>query len=233
MWHVKLNNIDEKQFAIIKSLINDKIYSKSYNINDQEYKEYYFIPEDQEIESSPQALSKGEDEIKVLISLLSVFGYENNIAVDCPYEIHSDGTRTAYLTFVDKINVIDDVRVYSNNELLYSTEEEKQKKIKDIYSKIVNSEIKQQLLIYMAKEANWVNAYKIYEILKHNFKSEKDLKQYPELSTFAHTANSPNVIGDEARHSVQKTDNPKIIANLEISYKKLRELSIKFLMQKN
>jgi hypothetical protein len=83
----------------------------------------------------------------------------------------------------------------------------------------------------MAKEANWVNAYKIYEILKHNFKSEKDLKQYPELSTFAHTANSPNAIGDEARHSVQKTDNPKIIANLEISYEKLKELSIKFLMQ--
>lgn len=60
---------------------------------------------------------------------------KNNIAVDCPYEIHSDGTRTAYLTFVDKINVIDDVRVYSNNELLYSTEEEKQKKIKDILFK--------------------------------------------------------------------------------------------------
>lgn len=231
MWHVKLNNIDEKQFEIIKSLINDKIYSKSYNINDQEYKEYYFIPEDQEIESSPQALSNGEDEIKVLISLLSVFGYENNIAVDCPYEIHSDGTRTGYLTFVDKINVTDDVRLYSNNELLYSTEEEKQKNIKDVYSNIINSGIKQQLIIHLAKKVNWVNAYKVYEILKHNFKSEKDLKQYSELSTFAHTANSPNAIGEEARHAVQNTDNPKNIANLEISYKKLKELSIKFLMQ--
>ena len=60
--------------------------------------------------------------------------------------------------------------------------EEKQKKIKDIYSKILNSEIKQQLLIYMAKEANWVNAYKIYEILKHNFHPSVYLNKFPSYS---------------------------------------------------
>ena len=103
--------------------------------------------------------------------------------------------------------------------------------MKDIYSKSKHSEIKQQLLVYMGKEENWINAYKIYEILKHHYTNEKELKKYPELSTFAHTANSPKAVGEDARHAVQNTQNPKNIANLQISYKKLKELAMEFLIR--
>ncbi|MCG3674316.1 hypothetical protein L5F46_05940 [Aliarcobacter butzleri] len=231
MWHIKLSNINEEQFEVLQNVISEKIYFKSFQIKEHEYKEYYLILENQEIKSAPEALSKGEDEIKVLASILNIFDYKNSIIANSPYEIHPDGTRTGYLTFVDKINITDEVNIYSNNELIYSTKEDKKESIKDIYLKSKDSEIKKQLLVYMAKDENWINAYKIYEILKHHYTTEKELKEYSELSTFAHTANSPNAVGEDARHAVQNTQNPKNIANLQASYKKLKELAIKFLME--
>lgn len=230
MWHIKLSNIDEEQFEVIENVISKRIYFKSFQIEEHEYREYYLILENQEIKSAPEALSKGEDEIKILASILNIFDYKNNIIADSPYEIHPDGTRTGYLTFVDKINITDEVNIYSNNELIFLTKEDKKKNIKEIYSKSKDSKIKKQLLVYMAKDESWINAYKIYEILKHHYKKEKELKKYSELSTFAHTANSPKAVGEDARHAVQNTKNPKNIANLQISYKKLKELAIEFLM---
>jgi len=230
VWHIKLSNMGEEQFEVMQNVIGEKIYFKSFQIKEHEYKEYYLILENQEIKSAPEALSKGEDEIKILASILNIFDYKNNILVDSPYEIHPDGTRTGYLTFVDKINITDEINIYSNNKLIFSTEEDKKQSIKDIYSKSKNSEIKKQLLVHMAKEEDWINAYKIYEILKHHYRTEKELKKYSELSTFAHTANSPKAVGEDARHAVQNTQNPKNIANLQTSYKKLKELAIKFLM---
>lgn len=226
-WHIKLNNIDEEQFKALQDIANEKIYFKSFSV----HKEYYLILENQEIKSAPEALSKGEDEIKLLASILNLYGYKNNITVDCPYEIHSDGKRTGYLTFVDEINFTDEANIYSNNELAFSTKEEKKQSMKDIYTKSKNCTIKQQLLIYMVKEGTWVNAYKIYEILKEQYITEKELKKYSELSTFAHTANSPKAIGEDARHAVQNVQNPKNIANLQASYKKLKELAIRFLIE--
>jgi hypothetical protein len=231
MWHIKLSNVNKKQFEVIRNLIGDKIYFKKFQINGHEYKEYYLILENQEIKSAPEALSKGKDKIKVLSSILNISDYKNNIIADCPYEIHSDGTRTGYFNFVDKINITDELNIYSNNELIYSTKENKKQNIKNIYLKSKDSKIKKQLLIYMAKDKNWINAYKIYEILKHHYTTEKELKKYSELSTFAHTANSPKAVGEDARHAIQNTQNPKNIANLETSYKKLKELAIKFLME--
>jgi len=230
VWHIKLSNMNEEQFEVMQNVIGEKIYFKSFQIKEHEYKEYYLILENQEIKSAPEALSKGEDEIKILASILNIFDYKNHILVDSPYEIHPDGTRTGYLTFVDKINITDEINIYSNNKLIFSTEKDKKQSIKDIYLKSKNSEIKKQLLVHMAKEEDWINAYKIYEILKHHYTTEKELKKYSELSTFAHTANSPKAVGEDARHAIQNTQNPKNIANLQTSYKKLKELAIKFLM---
>ena len=234
MWHVKLNNINEAQFDVIKYVINDRIYCKPYQIDEDTYKEYYLVLENQEVTSVSEALTQGKDEIKILASILNNHNYKNNITVDFPCEIHAKGTKTIHFTVVDKINISDVlISIHSNNTLIFSEEEEKKKSIKNMYLKSKNSQIKKQLLIYMDKEKNWINAYKIYEILKHYYKKEKELKKYPELSTFGHTANSPKAIGEEARHAIQKNDNPKNIANLQISYKKLLELAGIFLIKED
>ena len=231
MWHIKLNGLNEKIFSTLKNILNDRIYKKE--IEKFKIIEYYLILEEQEITSAPEALSIGEHEIKLLSSILSLLNIKNHISVDIPYEVHQDGTRTGYLSFTDTISITDELKIYSNNSLIYSTEEETNKLLQDIYEKALSSEIKKRLIIYLGKEINWVNAYKIYEVLKHHYIKESELKKIPELATFAHTANSPDVIGDDARHGVQTHDNPKKIANLENAYKKLKELAIKFLIDEN
>ena len=227
MWHIKLQGFDENIFKTLKTILNDRIYKKEiekYNIT-----EYYLILDEQHISSAPEALSIGEKEIKLLSSILKLLNIKNNISVDIPYEVNEDGTRTGYLSFSDTVYITDELKIYSNNSLIYSTEEETNKLMQDIYSKSLTSDIKKKLLIYLGKETNWINAYKIYEILKHYYLDEKELKKIPELSTFAHTANSPNAIGEDARHGIQTHDNPKNIANLESAYNKLKDLAIKFL----
>ena len=231
MWHIKLNNINKNQFKLIKNIINDKIYIKEITIYHQIYEEYYLILDIDEIESAPEALTKGENEIKILSSILNLQGYKNNIIADYPYKIHENGTRTCYMSFKDKVKITDElISIYTNNKLVYSSEKEKQIIMNDIYSKSQNNEVKLKLLAYLNKEKNWINAYKIYEVLKKNYKKEKELKEYPALSNFAHTANSEKALGEESRHAINEKDQaPKNNANLEKSYITLKELSISFL----
>ncbi|MCJ8326244.1 MAG: hypothetical protein MJK08_03995 [Campylobacterales bacterium] len=233
MWHIKLNNIDENSFIILKSILNDNIFCKNIKFPKHVVKEYYLKLENDLISSAPEALSIGEDEIKLLSSILNLYHYNNKITVDCPYEIDSEGTRTMHLTFVDEINIADSLNINSNNELFFSSEEEKKDNMIKMYNESKNSEVKQQLLRYINIEKNWINAYKIYEILRANFKTEKELKAMPELKTFAHSANSPKAIGDEARHAVQNKKSPKITANFKNSYLKLISLSIEFILKKS
>jgi len=231
MWHIKLQGVDENIFKTLKTILNDRIYKKEiekFNIT-----EYYLILDKQNISSAPEALNIGEEEINILSSILKLLNIKNNISVDIPYKVNKDGTRTGYLLFSDTVHMMDELKIYSNNSLIYSTEDETNKLIQDIYSKSIVSDIKKKLLIYLGQETNWVNAYKIYEVLKHHYLEEKELKKIPELSTFAHTANSPNVIGKDARHGIQIHKNPKKIANLESSYNKLKELAIQFLISED
>ena len=153
MWHLKLNNIDENIFNVLKGILNDKIYSKNIKLPTQEITEYYLKLENPLISSAPEALSIGEDEIKLLSSILNLYNFNNEIAVDCPCEIHSDGTRTMHFSFVDEISITDSLSIYSDNKLLFSSKEEKKKKERKkkenmikIYNESQKSEVKQQLL---------------------------------------------------------------------------------------
>lgn len=232
MWHVKLACVDAKDYEVLLDVLGDKkIYSQHLQLNGQEHIEYFFVPDDQNIQSAPEALSKAVDEIKPLCALLKIFGLnKNKIDVQSACEIHPDGTKTLHIHFSDVVFFGDGIEVYSNGSLLYSSEEKRLRDMKDIYMAAKLSQDKIRLLNYMGKEINWVNAYHIYEILKHNYIKESDLKKMPELATFAHTANSPLAIGEDARHAVQTNQNPRVIADLQKSYEKLVELSKQYLV---
>lgn len=59
-------------------------------------------------------------------------------------------------------------------------------------------------------EPNWINLYKIYEIVKKDA-GKKKIEQWTKnkISQFTHTANSQSAIGDDARHGVDHSDPPK------------------------
>ena len=60
-------------------------------------------------------------------------------------------------------------------------------------------------------EHNWINLYKIYEIVEKNA-GKKKIEQWiikDKIRQFKHTANSQSAIGDDARHGVDHNDPPK------------------------
>ncbi|MEG4813763.1 hypothetical protein [Microcoleus sp. K5-D4] len=57
-------------------------------------------------------------------------------------------------------------------------------------------------------EPNWINLYKVYEIVKKDA-GKKKIEQWTKnkISQFTHTANSQSAIGDDARHGVDQNQN--------------------------
>jgi hypothetical protein len=64
-------------------------------------------------------------------------------------------------------------------------------------------------------EHNWINLYKVYEIVEKNA-GKKKIEQWTKnkIRQFKHTANSQSAIGDDARHGVDHHDPPKELMSL-------------------
>ncbi|MBD2006432.1 MULTISPECIES: hypothetical protein [Cyanophyceae] len=80
--------------------------------------------------------------------------------------------------------------------------------------------------IWTSFEQNWVNLYKIYEIVNQDAKSKK-LEEWVtknKISNFTHTSQSVNAIGDDARHGVEKQEPPKNPMSLLEAKNLIREI---------
>jgi len=232
MWEVRFLGIDEGGFKFLKDLQNDIFFSLSHNLNNSNFVEYFIRIVGHDSEEATKILEIAEKELKVYVAVLRLNGYEGNLKVDHPCKIHEDGTKTVYAIFDDKINITDSVEVSVNEEVVYSSYQGRIVNNKVLLKNALANKTNKELLILLGCEQNWINAYKIYEILKKQFKPESELKKYDELKYFAQSANSPEAIGiDNARHAVQSTQNPKIIAIIDDSYNKLIELSLEFINQ--
>lgn len=228
MWKVRFLGIDKNGYTFLKNIQNDLFSVETHN--NSNFIEYFIHIVNHENEEATKVLEIAEKELRIYISFLRLNGYESSLTVDFPCKINEDGTRQCTLFFEDKINVTDTVEVSINGEEVYSSYQSNIEKNKELLVKALKNESKRELLILLGYEQNWINAYKIYEILKTNFQDEAKLKKYGELKYFAHSANSPKAIGiDSARHAVQSHQNPKIITDLEISYNKLIELSLEYI----
>ena len=216
MWKVKFLGIDENGYRFLKELKDDLFSSETHDINSGVLIEHYVHVTGHDGEETTKILEIAENELKIYVALWRLNGYEGTLKVDHPCKINPDGSKTIYAFLEDKIYITDSFEVSTNGEVVYSSYQGKIKNNKEILEKALESESKKELLILLGYEQNWINAYKIYEILKNKFKSESYLKQYDALKYFAHSANSPEAIGiDNARHAVQSHQNPKKIADME------------------
>lgn len=64
------------------------------------------------------------------------------------------------------------------------------------------------------QQHDWVNLYRIFEVIENdvggiNKIAENDWSTKTQVKTFKHTANSPNAVGDDARHGKEHTEPPK------------------------
>ena len=82
-------------------------------------------------------------------------------------------------------------------------------------------------------EPNWINLYKVYEIVKKDA-GKKKIEQWTKnkISQFTHTANSQSAIGDDARHGVDRNDPPKEPMSLSEAKALIRNLLKQWLQWK-
>jgi hypothetical protein len=81
---------------------------------------------------------------------------------------------------------------------------------------------------------NWINLYKIYEIVEKNA-GKKKIEQWitkKKISLFTRTANSQRAIGDDARHGVDDNDPPKEPMSLSEAQALIRNLLKQWLQWK-
>ena len=232
MWKVRFLGIDNGGFKFLKDLKDNVFSSKTQNLNNSKFVEYFIHILGHDNEKVTRILEIAEKELKVYVSVLKLNGYEGNLKPDYPCKINKNGTNTVFAFFEDKLNITDSIEVFVNGEVVHSSYQVKISNNKMLLENALANTTKKELLILLGCEQNWINAYKIYEILKKHLKCEAELKKYDELKYFAHSANSPGAIGiDNARHAVQPHQNPKKIANINTSYNKLVDLSLEFITQ--
>jgi hypothetical protein len=82
-------------------------------------------------------------------------------------------------------------------------------------------------------EPNWINLYKVYEIVKKDA-GKKKIEEWTKnkISQFTHTANSQSAIGDDARHGVDRNDPPKEPMSISEAEALIRNLLQKWLQWK-
>jgi len=77
-----------------------------------------------------------------------------------------------------------------------------------------NPDVAKAFRLLGAGNLNWVNLYRLYEIIKKDIGGIEEIVNRgwatkKSLKRFKHTANSPDAIGDDARHGKQPTKPPK------------------------
>jgi len=87
-------------------------------------------------------------------------------------------------------------------------------------------------------EHNWINLYKVYEIVEKNAGKIKKIHRIEQwinkdkIRDFKHTANSQSAIGDDARHGVDRNDPPKEPMSLSEAQALIRNLVKQWLQWK-
>ena len=228
MWKIRFFGIDDKCYNFLKQ-INGDIFSRQDIFCDSlSFVEYHlYLSAYNDVEPT-KILEIAEKELLVYESLLKINGFSPNVRVDHPSKIKEDGTETVYMYFTDELRVTDSVFIDSEHVSSFQCQSSEDCRI--IIDIVSSDSLKKELLILLGLEVNWINTYKIYEILSKNYTKERELKKFTELKYFAHSANSPDAIGiDEARHAVQSGQSPKKIANLKSAHTVLTRLSLQFI----
>ncbi|MDK2801647.1 MAG: hypothetical protein PWQ70_3266, partial [Clostridiales bacterium] len=76
---------------------------------------------------------------------------------------------------------------------------------------LIDENVKRVLkLVYKEGTENWVNLYRIYEIIKSDIDPiKKGWVESKVIDNFKHTANHPAAAGDDARHGFMKNQAPQ------------------------
>jgi len=212
-WKIQLVGDDFDLKELEKSFSN----SSNYSITKEKDGYYFSSSEFDSCQTKEEIKNKLRDILDVLngAKMLAIGG---NKPLECGSIVKekSDGTRDIFIELSDNVTLRDSLSII----------------IKDSEGKIIDEvhpadevpkwltyglrdeKLKRALRIYGKERHTWVGLYKVYEIIEDAFGGMQNIIEQgwaskSSIKRFKHTANSPDVIGDEARHGKQVTTGPK------------------------
>ncbi|MCW6053199.1 hypothetical protein K4039_24800 [Lyngbya sp. CCAP 1446/10] len=153
------------------------------------------------------------------------------------YQVDEEGKRQGFVMGSATINVGSScsfsIQLEGGQDIIPKLEFESWRKLAE-EDEIVKNVFRQ----FRDFEHNWINLYKVYEIVKKDAgeKNKIDrIKQWidkDKIRQFTHTANSQSAIGDDARHGVDRNDPPKEPMSLSEAQALIRNLVKQWLQWK-
>jgi hypothetical protein len=123
-----------------------------------------------------------------------------------------DGSRQIFMYFSDGIRVGDKFEIVVNGKAVQFREAN----VIPGWVHIAENDksVTSVLRLYGLGKQDWVNLYRIFEIIKTDSGGEAEIIKEgwatnSTMNRFTHTANSPSILGDEARHGAEQTAPPK------------------------
>lgn len=167
-------------------------------------------------------LKKGQETLDMIsgASKLAI-GLRTPLSVGYVIKRNEDGTGHIFVTLRDTIRISDRVRITvkdTSGDVVYESRSEDQVPIWiDVAERDAN--VASVLRLLGTKELDWVNLYRIYEVIKSDVGDLVNTGWTTKtiLSRFTGTANSPAIIGDEARHGVSLFEKPMKLPSMSLS----------------
>lgn len=129
-------------------------------------------------------------------------------------EERPDGTKTIHTQFTDTVHVWDSFVLSLIDSEGKVIEERRPTDPIPIWLQAsqMDSAINKVFRLF-GQQHDWVNLYKIFEVIESDIGGISNIANQgwstkTQIKTFKHTANSPNVVGDDARHGKEDTAPP-------------------------
>lgn len=165
---------------------------------------------------------KGQELLDIIsgASKLTI-GLRTPLTVEYVILRNEDGSGHIFVTVNDTIRIRDQVSITltdASGEVVYESRPADQV---PTWIEVAqrDAKVSRVLKLLGTKDLDWVNLYRIYEIIKDDIGDlvSSGWTSKTILSRFTGTANSPAIIGDEARHGVPLSEKPMKLPSMSLS----------------
>jgi len=205
-WAVRLrgDNFDIKELELL-------ITSPQFNIKKIDNDYCIICEEFNKFKNPEEVLKLAKEYVNYIIAFLYIYkGYKPRVNVDLVMDLENPSHKQCYLFIEDTFSATDRITITFTDENGEHIKEDDEIK-ENFWLSLIDEKVKRVLkLVYKEGTGNWVNLYRIYEIIKSDIDPiKKGWAESKVIDNFKHTANHPAATGDDARHGFMKNQAPQ------------------------
>lgn len=209
-WMVKING-KERDIELISQII--KSTNSSIILEDGEF--YLKSDEFNAMNNASEIFEYGNQLLKVAYSIANLYNEEvDSIRCSSVMCINDKGEKSVFIFVSDviKISARANCAIVTTDPQEITNELERQQKEYEVFINAARKDKSILAAINFYLTPNWINLYKIYELIRDDVTEKKIISNgwvtKRNISRFTQSAQSRELLGDEARHASKKYPPP-------------------------